>query len=401
MKFNGYIVQLEHKDTGFTGIMTLSESSEDGTGTVESNVSANFKRIARDLFIANFKKQVEFRFKEKITLKNRNKDFTVLLPVITKFNKRKLTRISKFLSPNAGDIRADEIDEGIEDEPDMDLPDSPGTDHEDDAPADIVYKKPATPEQEKTGLILNLLNIEKFIKVEELVDFFQFEREFITDFLVEKEIAQEIKIITGSGLLIISRRNIDEYISDLSTFLTNCHTTRTKSVKLPELAADIKLPVSSLFFRYLVRRLAPNYSFKVSNDKIVFQHIPLSESEKGHLDEIESALHERKRTVFSIDNLMKFTGHEYDLVNDSLWVLIEAGKVIQLNDKYFIFTDDLGKFTNKLKTYKRNQGETIDIPALRELTQLSRRHLIALFEYYDVQEITLRENNHRKILISV
>lgn len=365
MKFNGYIVQLEHKDSGFTGIMTLKESNEAGTDTEMVNVSANFKKIARDLFIANFKKQVQFHFKEKVNLKNRNKDFTVLLPVTSKFNKRKLTRISKFLVPMTGN------------------------------------EKNLLQSLDRTDILMSLIAIEKFVKADDLLEFFDFPREEFIEFLLDKEVEQELKIIYVSNLTIISKRNIDDYMTDMSTFLTNCHTTRIKNVKISDIASSVKLPPTSMFFRYLVRRLASNYSYKVFPDKIVFQQMPLSEFEKKSLSEIEQVLHECKKTVFSIENLIKFTGHEYDLVNESLWMMVESGQVVRLNEKYFIFKDDLGKLVYKLKTYKRNQGELIDIPALRDLTLLSRRHLIALFEYFDEQKITERVDNRRKILISV
>jgi hypothetical protein len=72
-----------------------------------------------------------------------------------------------------------------------------------------------------------------------------------------------------------------------------------------------------------------------------------------------------------------------------------------LSEKYYIFNDDLNKILNKLKKYKRNQGEMIDIQSFRELTLLTRRYIIILFEYFDTHRITQRVNNQRKILLTV
>jgi hypothetical protein len=42
----------------------------------------------------------------------------------------------------------------------------------------------------------------------------------------------------------------------------------------------------------------------------------------------------------------------------------------------------------------------IDIQSFRELTLFSRKYIIALFEYFDTQHITLRVENQRKILLA-
>jgi hypothetical protein len=75
--------------------------------------------------------------------------------------------------------------------------------------------------------------------------------------------------------------------------------------------------------------------------------------------------------------------------------------VVQLNERYFIFAGDLHKILNRLKKYKRNQGEMIDIKSFREFTLLTRKYILALFEYLDSQKITERVDNKRKILLGV
>jgi hypothetical protein len=42
----------------------------------------------------------------------------------------------------------------------------------------------------------------------------------------------------------------------------------------------------------------------------------------------------------------------------------------------------------------------IDFIAFREMTSLSRKYLIVLFEYFDSRQITQRQGDKRKILVS-
>jgi hypothetical protein len=348
MKFNAFIVELKHRDNTFAGSLVTSSNEI---------VFANFQKIGMDLFTANFKTQVEFKFLEKAPIKGKNKDILVLLPLISKYNKRKFTKISKFLESEE--------------------------------------------ERKIKKLILHLLTVERFIKLDELLEFFSIDREEMIDFLVEKEIQKEVKIISPSTLFITSHENFQFYLDELNGIFTDCYTTRIKTMKLSEIEAKIKLPQMSIFFKYLVRRLLNHFAFKILKDKIVFQKVALSETEKGSLAQIEDILRKNKLPIFTIENILANSDLLFNEVNDSLWFLMESGKLVQLNEKYFIFTEDLNKILNKLKKFKRNQGELIDIQAFRELTVLSRKFIITLFEYFDTQKITERTDNKRKILLTV
>jgi hypothetical protein len=349
MKFNAYIVELKHRENSFTDSLIAADSS----------VSANFKKIGNDLFIAHFKTQVEFRFLEKVTSKKRNKEIVVLLPVLSKYNKRKLTKISKFLSNGAPERR------------------------------------------EKTTVLLNMLTVEKFLKARELLSFLAISEEAVIDFLIQKELGKEIKIIDFTHLSIITYETAQNYLKELNTILADCYTAKTKSIKLSEIESKLKLPHSSLFFKYLLECSRHNFTFKISKNNIVFEKLTLSEGEKGSLEEIETTLKKKKLSIFTIENILKESNLLFEEINNLLWFLIENGRVVQLSEKYYIFKDDLNKILNKLKKYKRNQGEMIDIQSFRELTLLTRRYIIILFEYFDARQITQRVKNQRKILLTV
>jgi hypothetical protein len=135
-------------------------------------------------------------------------------------------------------------------------------------------------------------------------------------------------------------------------------------------------------------------------EKIVFQRLALSETQQGSLDAIENLLQTHKVSIFSIENILHLSEDlNYKDVNATLWFMVENNQAIQLNEKFFILTEDLNKIINKLKKYKRNQGDMIDIQAFRELTQYSRKYIITLFEYFDAHQITEREDNKRRILL--
>lgn len=347
MRFNSYFIELEHRETGFTGNLVIAGEP----------VYTNFKKIGNNLFVAYFKNQVELKFRETIEFKNKNKHVVVLFPMISKYNKRKLTKIAKILN-------------------------KPGA-------------------IEKNNLIIDFLSVEKILRVGELLHFFSESKEEMMKQLLRRELEQHIKIIDFLNLSIISYMNLQEYRDELKSILSDHVVSRGKAAKLQEIESRLKLPRSSLFFKYLLQSIDEGFSFRIVKDKIVFRSLQLSEKEKEIIAKIEDIIKKNKIPIFTIDNLLKETDLHYKEVNDSLWFLLDTGQVVQLNQKYYIYNDDLNKIINKLKKFKRNQGEMISINAFRELTSYSRKYIITLFEYLDSRHITMRVENERKILIVV
>jgi len=347
MKFNAYIVELKHRENSLTGSIITPDNT---------TIPVNFTKIGKDLFVANFKLQVEFKLMDKFPIKGKNKDILVLLPLLSKYNQRKLTKISKFLE---------------------------------------------VPEERKPFTIAShLISIEKFVKLEELLDFLSIAREEMIDFLIDNELQKNVKILYLSNLFVTSVAHLQTFLDDLNVIFTNCYTSRLPSIKLSEIEEKIKVPHTTLFFKYLVHRLKRQFSFTVYRDKIVFQKLGLSDTEKNSLKRIEDIMQKQKISIFTVNDILTHSDFLFKEVNDCLWYLMENNKVVQLDEKYYIYTEDLDKILNKLKKYKRNQGEIIDIQSFRDMTLLSRRFMIPLFEYFDLQKITERVENKRKILIS-
>ncbi|MCP4147112.1 MAG: hypothetical protein GY757_05120 [bacterium] len=349
MKFNSYIVELKLRENSLTGSLLIDAIP----------VSVNFKKIAPDLFVAQFKTQVELSYLAKIALKNRDKDVVVLLPVISKYNKRKLTKLSKMLASRTAR------------------------------------------ESDKYNFLFSLASIDKFVKMAELLDFFALDKEEIKELLIDKEVKEEVKIINYNNLSVTSFENFQSYRQQLEAIFTECFTTvRHQSLKFSEIETKIKLPQSSIFFKYLIHTFTRSYSFTVQKDKLAFQKVALPEDVKDSMVEIADILKENKLTIFSINNILKLSEVLVPKdVNDTLWGMIEKGEVVRLNEEYFMFANELEKIVNRLKTYKRNMGEMIDIKTFREFSLYSRKYIIILFEYFDTQDITVREGNQRKILL--
>lgn len=347
MKFNSYLVELDHKDTNITASLSLDDQSP----------NVNLKQVAHGLYIAHFKQQVALTFQQRIPFKNRNKELLVLLPMLSKYNKRKLKKISKY----------------------------------------ILTQK----ERDIIDVLLHLLEVEKFLEVNQVLHFFGLQSKPTLEILVQLEIQREVKILQLSSLTIMSFQHYLEITKEFRNLISGFYQNRTRSVKLTDIENKMKLPRSSLFFKYMIRSLQEEFSLKVLSDKIVFQNLSLSDKDRQAMVNMEQLLRRKKLVLFTIDNVIKESELKFKDINDTLWFMLEAGEIVQLNDEYFIFSSELNKILNRMKKHKRNMDETIDIQSFREMTLFNRKKLLVLFEYFDSKRITERVGNKRRILLNV
>jgi len=344
--FNSYFVHLSRQENQFS-------ANVDVNGTF---FHADFKRIEGAVFSMHFRMQVHFRYSQQCGFRNKKEMFSVLLPILSKYNQRKLKKIAELFNSEAA----------------LAFPD----------------------------ILLAILRFDKFMEARRLESFFSLSELEMMTILQRLEIERRIKIIDMQDLLITSQEHFLQVRDDLLKALQKAYECRVKSISFVDLEKQIKIPHSSLFFRYLLRMARERIEFSIAKNRVFLQKLPLTESEKEKMEEIVRILKKNHLQVFSLDELIKVSGFPYASVNEALWNLLQEGHFIQLTEQFFIFSEEFQRIINRLKKYKRNQGDLINIQDFRELTGYTRKSLILLFEYFDMQQITQRVGNSRRILLS-
>lgn len=313
----------------------------------------SFNKISDDLFAAHFKNQVEFNFRQEIDFKNVKGHFTVLLPVLSQYNQRKLKKIAEILK-------------SIQDK---------------------TFKE----------ILLDLLTVENFLEVEGLLYFFSLERRGVTEVLTELELARQLKVINLNYLFVTSWEHFMQNLAAMENGLRQAYEGRERILKFSQLEKTVKIPQETVFFKYLLKKCSQEFPCKVLPNALIFSKLPLNDEEKTRMADIEKILKANKLIIFTIENVQKNTSYSLKQINDSLWYMLEEEKFMQLDERYFIFSEEYNKIINRLKKFKRNQGDIITFDDLREITSYSRKYLIVLFEYWDGQNITRRVGNKRQI----
>jgi hypothetical protein len=347
MKFNAYFVRFFHPQKSFSGNIQVAGE----------NIQANFKKIDGDLFVLYFKNQVELKFLQKISFKNSKSSLIVLLPVLSQYNQRKLKKIGEILALIDG--------------------------------------------QSFSQIVLSLLTVEKFLEIGDLLYFFAVERWAAIAVFTELELAEQVKTISFNDLFITSWSHYCENLSALENALRQAYENREKTLKFSQIEKIIKVPQTALYFRYLLRKCSQMFPFKLLAGALIFSQLPLAAEEKERMAEIEKVLKTNKLLIFTIEDVQKNTSFSPKQINDALWYIIHEDRFMQLNERYVIFSEEYNKIINRLKKFKRNQGDIITIDDLRNITSFTRKYIIILFEYLDGQNITQRIGNKRKILLGV
>lgn len=345
MRFNAYFVRLDHSQDAFQGNVQVGGQT----------LAASFRRVGANLFTLHFKGQVELAFRQTVEFKNFRAGCTVLLPVLSQYNQRKLKRLGEILA-------------GIE---------------------AMDFRR----------VVAALLTVENFLELEGLLFFFSLERQRAVEALTGLELAREAKVINLNYLYVTSWEHFRESLAAMEAVLRQAYEARERTVKFSRLEKAVRVPQESVFFRYLLRKCSLEFPCRILSQALVFSQLPLSDEEKARMADVEKVLRANRLPVFTFENVSRNTAYTLKQINDALWTLLNEGKILQLDERHFAFSEEHGKILNRLKKFKRNQGDILTFDDLREITGYSRKYLIVLFEYWDRQGVTCREGNRRRILL--
>lgn len=350
MGSNSFLVRLNIKENRYSGKVSFKDC--------EMNMS--FRRILNDIFLCTSKNDTDWRLLDEWALIRKNKKMTVLLPVQGSFNKRKYLKVVKYINS----------------------------------------LKNIT----KFNLLICYQYLEKIFSVHRLLNFFELSADDALSYLLEEEMKKNVKLIEINKLIFCSYQFFNDASEKMKGILLQSHSNRKKVITAPEFEKHFRLNLDNIFLKYLIRKNSNGLNLKIMQNRVVFEDLPLTDEEERNIREIITVIKKNRINIFSISQIMKKSGKSYDEINVGLWNLLSSEKIIQLDEKkeYFIFSEELARIINRLKKYKRNEGDILDISAVREITDFNRKNIIILLEYLDSKKITVRlGNNKRRLEIPV
>ena len=131
------------------------------------------------------------------------------------------------------------------------------------------------------------------------------------------------------------------------------------------------------------------------------QRVPvtLSREEEEARKIIEQAFAKAGLTVPAVKDVLAKTAVEAKRAQKIVNILVREGVLVKVTEDLLFHRAALERLAELLRSYKKQKGERIAVPAFKELTGVTRKYAIPLLEYLDRQKLTRRVGDERLILL--
>ncbi len=173
---------------------------------------------------------------------------------------------------------------------------------------------------------------------------------------------------------------------------------RNMLISAKEISLDNSQEEQKLAF-FVIERLVKSNKISYSND---MYHLPnfkvsLAQDEEKMQKEILKALQKNIQAPPNIKEILDELEISLKEVQPLLKILIENKKITKLTENMYYDTATLQMYEEKTRAYFE-KNEDLDPAAFKEITNgLSRKYIIAILEYFDMQKFTLRVGDIRKL----
>ncbi len=150
---------------------------------------------------------------------------------------------------------------------------------------------------------------------------------------------------------------------------------------------------------YVLDKLQKSNKIAYTNDRY---HLPdfkvkLAVDEQAVQSKILKALQKDVKSPPNIKEILEEIGISAKEALPLLKMLVEAEKITKLTENMYYDTETLKSYEQKTREYFQS-NEILDPAAFKEITDgLSRKYIIAILEYFDIQKFTLRVGDVRKL----
>jgi selenocysteine-specific elongation factor len=164
-----------------------------------------------------------------------------------------------------------------------------------------------------------------------------------------------------------------------------------------ELRALLYRALDQRLFQFLLNDLQKKE--KIAQDQALIRlaahRVSLKDEEKTLRLELEAFYRQADLAPPTIKEVMtKFTSYPEPLLKEVLAIMVRDGFLAKATEELYFYRPALDNLKDKLVEFLVREGE-IDMPAFKDLTELSRKFSIPLLEYFDKTRVTMRVGDKR------
>jgi selenocysteine-specific elongation factor len=165
-----------------------------------------------------------------------------------------------------------------------------------------------------------------------------------------------------------------------------------------ELAAQQPHPLDVKLYNFVLRQLADQDVIAMEMEWVRLQShkIDLNRDEEAIRQKIEQAFKETGlQPPFFKDVAANLPGTSRQHQDVLEW-MVSRGILIKVKEDIYFHATAIQELQQRLITFLKEHGE-ISTPQFKDMTQASRKYTIPLLEYFDIQRITIRIGDVRRL----
>jgi selenocysteine-specific elongation factor len=165
-----------------------------------------------------------------------------------------------------------------------------------------------------------------------------------------------------------------------------------------ELSAQLPRPVDVKLYNFVLRHLAEQNMLAQEMEwvRLMTHKVDLTRDEEAIREKIEKAFREGGlQPPFFKDVAEKLPGTPRQHQDVLQW-MISKGIIAKTKEDLYFHTSALNDLQERLVAFLKEHGE-ISTPQFKEMTGASRKYTIPLLEYFDMQKVTIRIGDMRRL----
>jgi len=227
--------------------------------------------------------------------------------------------------------------------------------------------------------------------------------------LSEKALNQIIQELLSNKRLILTDRENQIYIhqstfekiqNDIREYLSDFHDTNPLKPGMSKEELKSKFPQikGSRIFNQTLDRMVKDNQVRLTEDVVrLSRHkVSLGTDQAKVRETIIKAYREGGLTPPYFREITKTLDTEPEKARDVLMLLVEQGMIVKTKEDLYFYQEAINDLQNRLVDFIEAHGE-ISTPQFKDLIGASRKYVIPLMEYFDIQNVTIRIGDMRKL----
>jgi selenocysteine-specific elongation factor len=214
--------------------------------------------------------------------------------------------------------------------------------------------------------------------------------------------AKKLKQLSNEPLVVASAARMQELSARTVAALEAFHKKEPLLEGIPkeELKERLFRRVDEALFTVVLQELTAAGTVEVAGDKVsrAGRRVTLSGEEEQAKQVIEQAFARAGLKVPATKDVLAKVGVDAKRAQKIVQILLREGALVRVTEGLLFHREALDALPELVKSFKKQKGEKLSVPAFKELTGVTRKYAIPLLEYLDRQRVTRRAGDERVIL---